>query len=535
VTEFSYADIFERVATIRGDAPAVICDQRTTTWAQFNARADALAAALVERGLQPGAKVALLMRNGPDYLIAFFACFKARLVSVNINFRYGPNEVDYLLDNADVEGVVLDAEFASTLAAAPTWARIAARFSARNPTPGACDLEAVYAAAAACPPMQRSGEDIFLLYQGGTTGLPKGVMWPSASVWAALASARVATPGAPAAQTLEDLDALLASAPPEGPLYYVAPPLMHGTGLFSAISVLTRGGCVVCSGAPNFSAQAALAAIVAHRCEGIVVVGDAFARPLLTALDSAPTPYDVVHVASVVSSGMIWSPEVKAGLLRHMPNAALADGLGASEASSIAFSVTTRDTAGAPTRFAPVDAIVVRPDDFTPVQPGSGEIGVIAKAGPLPLGYYKDPERTARTYVTIDGVRRMISGDHATVEADGTIVLLGRGGHVINSAGEKIYPEEVEEALKTHPDVSDALVVGIPDPRFGQIVAAVVETESALAPDALVAHIKTTLAGYKAPKRIVFTKQAPRGPNGKADYASARAMIDAQMAGESPS
>ena len=290
--------------------------------------------------------------------------------------------------------------------------------------------------------------------------------------------------------------------------------------------MLTRGGGVVCSAAPAFSADATLDAVVRHRCDGIVVVGDAFARPLLAALDAAPGQRDLAHVTSIVSSGMMWSPEVKAGLLRHMPNAVLADGLGASEASSIAFSVTTRDTVGAPTRFAPVDAIVVRPDDLTPVTPGSGVIGVIAKAGALPLGYYKDPERTARTYVTIDGVRRMISGDHATVEADGSIVLLGRGGNVINSAGEKVYPEEVEEALKTHADVRDALVFGVPDPRFGQAIAAVVEVSSAVRESELVAHVKTRLARYKAPKRIVFASKAPRGPNGKADYAAARALFE---------
>lgn len=532
--KFSYADVIERVARKRALAPAVICDGAVTSWRDFDTRATALASALRRAGLPPGAKVALYMRNGPDYLIAFFACFKARLVSVNINFRYGPSEVEYLLRNSDAEAVIFDAEFAPTLMATTAFHAMRAAFCARGDTRGVATLDEAYATPPEPPAEGRSGDDMFLLYTGGTTGMPKGVMWPSASVWDALASARVATPGAPPAATLEDLDTVLAAAPPAGPFYYVAPPLMHGTGLFSAISVLSRGGCVVCTGAATFAPETALDAVTRHRCEGIVVVGDAFARPLLAALEAAPGARDLAHVTSVVSSGMMWSPDVKAGLLRHMPNAALADGLGASEASSIAFSVTTRETAGAPTRFAPVDTIVVRPDDFTPVAPGSGEIGVIAKAGALPLGYYQDPERTARTYVTIGGVRRMISGDHATVEADGAIVLLGRGSHVINSAGEKIYPEEVEEALKTHPDVEDALVFGVADPRFGQAVAAIVQVSRPIAETTLIAHVKAALAGYKAPKRIVFAAKAPRGPNGKADYAGARALFDAASGQSKP-
>jgi fatty-acyl-CoA synthase len=229
----------------------------------------------------------------------------------------------------------------------------------------------------------------------------------------------------------------------------------------------------------------------------------------------------------MTSSGMMWSPEVKTGLLEFMPDAMLFDSFGSSEATGLGVSITTRDVPAAEAKFEAPQTIVVREGDWTPVTPGSGEIGLVAKHGDLPLGYYKDPEKTARTYVTINGERHLISGDHATVEADGTIRLLGRGNHCINSGGEKIYPEEVEEALKTHPAVQDALVFGIADPRFGQAVSAVVGlTPGAAATDAaLIEHVRTKLAAYKAPRRIAFAAKAPRAPNGKADYASARAIF----------
>jgi fatty-acyl-CoA synthase len=234
----------------------------------------------------------------------------------------------------------------------------------------------------------------------------------------------------------------------------------------------------------------------------------------------------------VVSSGMMWSPEVKLGLLEFMPDAVMSDGLGASESAGIAYSVVTRDAPPSEARFNLANAIVLRPDDLTPVEPGSGEIGIIAKSGDIPLGYYKDPERTARTYVSINGVRHILGGDHALVEADGSIRLLGRGSHCINTAGEKVYPEEVEEALKTHPSVEDALVVGLPDEKWGQSVTGVVRLAegASLDEDSLRAHVRRSLAGYKTPKRVVATDQSIRASNGKADYATAKKIAETTLA-----
>jgi fatty-acyl-CoA synthase len=287
--------------------------------------------------------------------------------------------------------------------------------------------------------------------------------------------------------------------------------------------VLTLGGTIVCSRSHSFSPRDTLRALEDHKCTGLVIVGDAFARPLLEALEADPGAFDVSSVTSVVSSGMMWSDATKRGMLRYMPAAALSDGLGASEASSIAFSVMTRDTAGAPAGFAPVDAIVLDPETLQPVP--AGEIGVIAKRGALPLGYLKDPEKTARTYPTIDGVRYMVGGDFARIERDGTITLLGRGSNCINTAGEKVFVEEVETALKAFPLVRDALVFGEPDPRFGQRVVALVEVSGDVGEEELIRHVQSLLAAYKAPRQVRFTSKAPRGPNGKPDYDEAQRLF----------
>jgi acyl-CoA synthetase (AMP-forming)/AMP-acid ligase II len=521
----NYADVFDRVASIASpEAAAVVCDGETTSWREFEAKAAALATTFLNHGLKTDSKVALYMRNGPDYLISFYACLKARLVPVNINYRYGPSEVDYLLDNSDSEAVIFDAEFFEVLKETKAFKSLLMVAAARGNVEHVQNLSQIYKTPESGLPKERSGDDVFLLYTGGTTGLPKGVIWPHNAMWEALASARATFESPEPANSIEALEDLIKSqASP--PIFYIAPPFMHGTGLFSAVSVLSRGGCVVCTGGKRFEPKKALEAISENRCDGLVIVGDAFARPILEILAEKPSSIDVSEVGTVVSSGMMWSQEVKAGLLEYMPNAILSDGLGASEASSIAFAVTTKDNIAKSATFSPVDALVVDPETFEPLAPGSGKTGVIAKSGPLPLGYYKDPERTAKTYVLINGRRHMISGDHARLEQDGSITLLGRGNLCINTAGEKVYPEEVEEVLKSHGDVIDALVFGLEDKRFGQAVTAIVSTRAVVGEDDLKAHVKLSLADYKTPKKILNVKEVPRAPNGKADYKTAKELF----------
>lgn len=519
-------DVLDRVAaTVQPTDPAVICDGVVTTWADFDRRANAVARSLVAAGLGPNAKVALYMRNGPAYLEALAATFKGRLAHVNVNYRYGVDELLYILENSDAEAVIFGAEFADKAAALMPRASGVKKWVQVGGTPiaGAVGFETLASGDGSPLKIARSPDDIFLLYTGGTTGLPKGVMWPASAFWAANLPGRAPFLGGEPPATLDALMDQIRAGLGRMPVY-VAPPLMHGTGLFSAITCLTKGGAVVVTYNPHFDPEQCIAAVDRHKCGAIIIVGDAFARPLLDTLRATRGKYDVSHVRGMTSSGMMWSPEVKSGLLEFMPDAVLADSFGSSEGTGLGLSLVSKDAPPAEARFLAPNTVLIRAEDHSIIPPGTGEVGLVAKKGDLPLGYYKDAARTEKTYVMINGERHLISGDHATIDADGTIRLLGRGSHCINSAGEKIYPEEVEEAIKTHPAVFDALVFGVPDPRFGQTVAAVASlNEGASASEAdLIAHVRSQLAAYKAPKKLVISSVTPRAPNGKADYAAAK-------------
>ncbi len=528
---FGYGDVFDAVdEAVRQTDPAIYCDGQVIGWGAFSAASNSLARSLLAAGLKPGAKVGQYQRNSPEYAIAFVAAFKARLAPVNINYRYGPEELIYLIDNSDSEAVVFDAAFAGNIRAIQSrLPRVRMWISVGERVDGFTFFDDLTAGDGRPLDIQRSPDDIFLLYTGGTTGMPKGVMWPSNTWWDVLGPGRAAELGGAPPPDLPSLQAQVRAGLGRAPVY-VAPPLMHGTGMFTAFGALSKGAPIVLTRNPHFDPPAALDAITRLRCSGLTIVGDAFAKPLLDALRADPKRYDVSCIKVVTSSGMMWSPEVKLGLLEFMPEANLFDSFGSSEGTNLGAFIASRAATPLEARFDAPNTIVVRASDFTPVTPGSGEIGLVAKWGNLPLGYYKDPEKTARTYVTLNGVRHLLSGDHATVEADGRIKLLGRGNHCINSGGEKIYPEEVEEALKTNPAVADALVFGRPDPRFGQSIAAVVGLEpgAAISEADLIAHVRERLAPYKAPRHIVFVDQAPRAPNGKPDYDAAKKMMEAR-------
>lgn len=530
---FNLGDIFEIVAdAIEADAPAIFCDGVELTWKEFDRRSNALARRLLDSGLDLQSKVGLYMRNGEDYLISFVACLKARLVPFNVNYRYGASEIAYLLENADCETLIYDVDFAPIVSAIPEAANLKIRIVSRGETRGVESLGEIYKCDGSPIGNMRSADDLIFIYTGGTTGLPKAVMWPSGALWEnSLPGVSVAGREPPV--TLEKLAEQIRSG--EGRMrFHIAPPLMHGTGLLSAIGILFRGGSVVLTGRPTFDAVQVVEELDKFQCDGLVIVGDAFARPILDVLKSNPDKFDVSQMRAISSSGMMWSAEVKTGLLKFMPNCYMIDSLGASESSGFAQSIVTKGVEPGEAIFNLTGSKVINPDDLSPVEPGSGEIGILAKSGPQPLGYYKDPERTARTYVTIEGQRYVLGGDHATIEADGTIKLLGRGSNCINTAGEKVYPEEVEEALKTHHAVNDALVFGIPDPRFGQCVAAIVSTTAPTKINELIQHVRQKLAGYKAPRDIVVVDTVPRAANGKADYSSAKAIFDTETQGSTP-
>jgi acyl-CoA synthetase (AMP-forming)/AMP-acid ligase II len=376
-------------------------------------------------------------------------------------------------------------------------------------------------------PWGRSPDDLYILYTGGTTGMPKGVMWRQDDMVASLdAPSKHPLPATPGWDAFDERIAK------PGPRNLPAAPLMHGTGAFNAMWNLVLAGAVVTTVGRHFDPVELLDTIERQRVNSISIVGDAFAKPILRALDAEPGRWDISSLRVIVSSGVIWAADTKAGLLRHNQRLIMIDSLGSSEAIGMASNTTTAESAaaagGAATtaKFALGPNTKVLTEDGHEVQPGSGERGRVALRGRTPIGYYKDEAKSASTFVLFEGVRWSIPGDWAEVEADGTLKLYGRGSQCINTGGEKVFPEEVEEALKTHPTVADAAVVGVPDERFGEAITALVEAKPGAVLDdaALIAHVREHLAAYKSPKRIVPIDTIGRAANGKLDYKRLKAV-----------
>jgi fatty-acyl-CoA synthase len=523
---FSFGQVLSALGPRLGDAPALIHGDEAVSWAEFDRRSNALARAFTAAGAAPGDRVAHLMRNSPAYLLTTAAAFKARMVHVNVNYRYTGEELAYILDNSDAAVVVYDAEFAGVLdglrARLPgvkLWLQVGG-----TPPVWAQDFDAVSNGEGAPVEAEHAPDDMFFIYTGGTTGMPKGVMWDQGALWSVLGGG-APMPGLPAPETLDAHVAAVLSGDARRKVLAL-PPLMHGTGLLMGIYALGLGGTVITTASRNFVAAEALKLSERHNPDVLVIVGDAFARPLLRAIEGGEGRLG--QVGMMISSGTMWSPEIKAALLGHCPTMLCFDSYGSSEGLGYGASISTAENASAPTRFMHDPAtVLVDVDEETGAMRIITEPGVpgrVARTGLIPRGYWKDPEKSARTFVTIGGQRYTMPGDFGVLEPDGALLLLGRGSQCINSGGEKIFPEEVEEALKTHPSVEDALVFGVPDETWGQAVTAVVETREGTTEAELIAHVKRALAAYKAPKRIVFAAACPRAPNGKADYEGARAL-----------
>ncbi len=525
---WNLGDVLDAVeAALPRDAPALVHEGRRIDWGELGRRSNGLAAALIERGARPDDKVAFYLRNRPEYLIALFACFKARLVHVNVNFRYRGDELHYIFANSDARFAVYESAFRENVELLrPRLPGVAHWIECGDATPApfAESIDALSTSGDGAPlDVARSPDDLLFIYTGGTTGMPKGVMWRHEDLWGALGAGRThpANAGEPPASIALHAAHVRRFGP--GPIQLPACPLMHGTGLLTAINNMSGGGCTVTLPGEHFDPEALFDAVEREGVNQLVIVGDAFAKPMLNALRAHQGRWKLDSLQSIVSSGVMWSREVKQGLLEHHPGMLLADMFGSSEAVGFGTSVTTAGKAEKTAKFTIGEDCRVFTEDHRPVEPGSGERGFIARRGPIPLGYYKDPEKTAKTFPTIDGVRYSVPGDWCTVEADGTLTLLGRGSACINTAGEKVHPEEVEEVLKTHPDVDDALVVGVPDEKWGSAVTGVVQLRAA-APfdeDGLRRHVRERLAGYKTPKRIFPVERMFRAPNGKADYKGA--------------
>ncbi len=512
---WTFADVWETIAAARPGAPALAHGGVREDWATFERRAAGVAATLAAAGLQRGDKVALYLHNAPEYMQAALGAMKAGLVPVNTNYRYVQDELLYLWTNADVAAVVFHASFTATVEGVRgrcplvrSWLHVG---DGSVPCP-AWATPYQDAASAAPASFARSGDDLILIYTGGTTGLPRGVMWRQHDLF--LASNTTGDPAEP------DLGFVRARLDGPGPVGLPAAPLMHGTGFVFAATILNRGGTVVTLPDPKFDAGRLLDTIAAERVTDLCIVGDAFCRPLVEALECQPGRWDLSSLKVVSSSGMMWSPAVKARLLDHAPAVLMIDFLNSSEASGLGRSLTSARRSEAGARFRLGDNALVLDDDDRPMPAGSGRPGRLAVRGRVPLGYYKDEAKTAATFPTIDGVRYAVPGDYALVEPDGSITLLGRGSVSINTGGEKVFPEEVEEAVKTFPAVRDAVVVGVPDPRFGQAVAVVVEAVAGgtVGRDDLLSHLRGRLAPHKLPRIVVPVDTIGRAANGKADY-----------------
>lgn len=526
---WNFGDLLDAVAdAVRPDAPAFIHENRHIDWKSASRRMNNLARALGARGAKPGDKLAFYLRNGIAYIEATGASFRARLVHVNVNYRYKPDEVWYILDNADAQTLIYATEFRDCVEQIRTrLPKIETYIEVTEDTPPptfAEDYETLTEDGNGEPlDIRRSPDDMLFIYTGGTTGMPKGVMWrygDLAEIWHNRLDRTLGslphTSMAAYADALRELG--------QGPVVLPACPLMHGTGFVSAYVAMLSGGCVVTVDGHHFDPHRIWSSVEKHRVQSIAIVGDPFARPLLAALDEQPGRYDLSSMLAMSSSGAMWSLENKRGLIRHMPHLTITDHFSSTEAMGMGTSVVTKDGETRTAAFTLLEDAIVIDESDKPIPLGSGKAGLVALGGPMCMGYYKDPEKTARTIRVIGNVRRSIPGDWARVEADGTITLLGRGNNCINTAGEKVFPEEVEEVLKTHPAVEDALVLGVPDETWGQAVTGVVKLANGSTFDeaSLRKHVRAHLAGYKTPKRIVAaTTINLRSPNGKADYKAA--------------
>jgi acyl-CoA synthetase (AMP-forming)/AMP-acid ligase II len=536
---WNVADLFEAAADAVPERLALVAGDARRTYAALEARANRVAHALRERGIGPGDHVGIHAHNCAEFVESMLGCYKLRAVPINVNYRYVEQELLYLFDNADLVALVHQRRFAPRIAAIRDSLPKLAHFLAIEDGSGedaarlgaAAYEEALAEASPARDFGPRSPDDRYILYTGGTTGMPKGVVWRQHDVIFALGGGIDHATGIPCASPAE-----LTAKTKNPPLVYMAiAPLMHGAAQWATLGALFAGNQIVLYAEPHFDAHAVWQIVERERVNVLPITGDAMGRPLVEALPDALARRDLSGLVAVASTAAVFSRAVKDEFKRLRPNLVITDSVGSTEGGfngTALYDPASPRREGAGVTVRPGRDTLVLDDELRPVAPGSGVVGRIARGGNVPLGYYKDPAKTAATFVSVEGRRYAIPGDFATVEADGTITLLGRGSMCINSGGEKVYPEEVEAALKSHPDVFDALVVGVPDPRWGERVTAVVQPRPGRRPELaeLDAHCRKLVAGYKVPRALHLSEQLQRHPSGKPDYPWAKRV--AQGAGE---
>jgi acyl-CoA synthetase (AMP-forming)/AMP-acid ligase II len=523
--EFNLADLFEHAVDHFASREYLVAEGQRRTYAEMEERANRLAHHLADHGIGPGDHVGIYAYNSVEWVETLWAVFKLRAVWVNINYRYVEGELTYLFENADLKALVYQREFAPRVRNVIDTLPLLTHSIVIDDGSGA-DLEGLEsvdyeAAMASGSPVRdfgpRSPDDRYILYTGGTTGMPKGVVWRHEDVFFALGGGIDPTTNT----RVDRPEALVARAQerPAGTMLPIAP-LMHGATQWGVMGGAFQGNKIVL--VARFDPDKVWQLVGEEQVNGIMITGDAMGRPLVEALDEPGADHDLSSLVSLSSTAAVFSPAVKERFLERLPNVILTEAIGASESGSNGYTLVQSGEES--TRGPKVKAIldtVVLDDELRPVEPGSTVVGKVARKGNIPIEYYKDPEKSAQTFVTApDGTRYSIPGDFASVEADGRIVLLGRGSVSINSGGEKIYPEEVEAAIKSHPDVYDCTVVGVPDDRWGQRVAAVVQPRESgtLTLESIQEHCRQHVAGYKVPRELHLVASIVRSPSGKPDY-----------------
>jgi acyl-CoA synthetase (AMP-forming)/AMP-acid ligase II len=520
---WNIADLIEHTVDAVPDRIALIVRDREETYAQLEDRANRLAHHLAAQGVGPGDHVGIYGFNSLEFVETILAAYKLRAVPINVNYRYVEAELRYLFDNADLVALVHDAQYTPRIAAVKDALPMLRHLIVIDDSSGvdASALGSVpydEAIAAQSPERDfgpRSEDDLYILYTGGTTGMPKGVVWRQEDVIRTLGGGIDFNTG----EKIEDeyQFSRVAAESDEGKGIVIAP-LMHGAAQWGTLNGLFNGRSTVLM--PKFDAHEVWETVAVHSIRSIQITGDAMGRPLIEALDEVEV--DVTSLVTVASTAAVFSATVKERYLEKFPDLIIADAVGSTETGYNGVTVVTKGAVqrpGIPTvRMGPMT--VVLDDDLNVVEPGSGVVGKMARGGNVPLRYHKDPEKSAATFVTVNGMRYAVSGDNAIVEEDGSMTLLGRGSVCINSGGEKIFPEEVEAALKAHPAVFDAVVVGVPDERWGQKVAAVVQLRDGhtLTLEELDAHAREHIAGYKVPRELHVVDKMERSPSGKPDY-----------------
>ena len=524
----NFATVLETVADVRADRTAVTCGSRALAWAELDERASRLAAFLAGRGVGAQTRVAIALYNGIEYLESVFAILKVGAIPVNVNYRYQLREMRQLFDDARIEAVIFD----SSLAARVSGARRLDTLVQVGGAPAA-PLSSYEEIIETTAPLPRSAREAgrWLMYTGGTTGQPKGVLTSHAWLYSVACANGFRLIGEPVPDSLGELrDAtqrLSDRDQRDAMVCLPVPPLMHATGMYTTLGALLASGRVVYLTARSYDPDELARTVAEQRVDTVAIVGDVFARPLADALDRAEQagrPYDLSSLRRILSVGVTWSADVKRRLLRR-GDFVCRDLVAASEGGPFAVTETRRGDDAITARFTLLPGVRVVDEAGRDVAPGSGQIGMLAAPADDEIGYLGDDAKTAQTFRTFAGQRWVVPGDLASVEADGSVMFCGRGSRVINTGGEKVFAEEVEQVLIEHPGVRDALVVGLPDQRWGERVTAVVEPagDGALTADALVAHVAQRLAGYKKPRGIVFVPSIRRSPSGKADLRWARA------------